>query len=69
MPSASPPCDLTVADGNGLPSIEVEAELRRGYDVLENWTMDSATKGEEIFALRSSGRDTFRLRGQPWTRR
>jgi len=48
-PSPSPPCELTVTQASGPASIEVETELRRGYDVLETWSAQAREKAEQIF--------------------
>ncbi len=47
--SASPACELTVTQANGPAIIEVETELRRGYELLENWSAQAQQEAKQIF--------------------
>jgi len=47
--AASQVCELTVTQANGPTGIEIETELRRGYELLENWSAHAQEEAEQIF--------------------
>ncbi len=54
-PPPSIPCELSALKMQSLMGVEVEANLRRGYELLEDWSAQAQEQAEQVFRVAIEG--------------